>query len=265
MATDNRFAVKKLQKLDGFFTLFSPLTRMPYLACDEETFDDQVYIFATEEAGKAFAAELNSKQTPAAVLKVPQKQMAGFLSSLYSLDINMVIFQDDSGTVRLELEELVKRPDMEKLANEKIPLMNPQLTLTMIYFLQELRRPVKHDMHHLQELEEEMIANLKKSRFILTVEPINAGEAGEPVKLDSKNIKIPLIKTKDGDIYQPLFSDFSEFRKSAGPNAPRLRMSNLELSQLPRFLIKESKGFVINPAGVNLVLTGEQLNRILQN
>ena len=46
MTIDHKFAIKKLQKLDGFFTAFSPLTRMPYIHCDEETFDDQVYLFS---------------------------------------------------------------------------------------------------------------------------------------------------------------------------------------------------------------------------
>ena len=52
MTIDHKFAIKKLQKLDGFFTAFSPLTRMPYIHCDEETFDDQVYLFSSEEMCK---------------------------------------------------------------------------------------------------------------------------------------------------------------------------------------------------------------------
>ena len=69
---DNRFAIKKLQKLDGFFTVFSPLTRMPYIHCDEETFDDQVYLFATETGCKDFITELGKHQTPAVLMKIPQ-------------------------------------------------------------------------------------------------------------------------------------------------------------------------------------------------
>lgn len=53
MSIDNKFAVKKLQKLDGFFTVFSPLTRMPYVACDEETFDDQVYVLQRKSPARS--------------------------------------------------------------------------------------------------------------------------------------------------------------------------------------------------------------------
>lgn len=265
MSIDNKFAVKKLQKLDGFFTVFSPLTRMPYVACDEETFDDQVYVFAAEEPCKEFVKTLNDQKIPTTALKISQPQMRGFLGSLYSLDVNMVVFQDDAGECAIATEELAKAPDMEKLKSSQIPIMNPQLTLTMIYFLQELRRPIKHDVARLRELEDEMVANLIKATFILGIETVNDEENTDPIKVNMKNIRIPFMKSKEGDIFQPIYSDFSEFRKYAGPNAQKMRMSSLTFNQLPQFLIKDSKGFVLNPAGVNLVLTVDQLKRILKD
>lgn len=265
MAIDNTFAIKKLQKLDGFYTVFSALTRMPYVVCDQETFDDQVYVFASEETGKKFVTDKGEEKIPVSLLKIHKPHMAGFLNSLYALDVNAVKFCDEAGEANIALEKLSPRPDMEKLAAAKIPVMNPQLTLTMIYFLQELRRPVKHDMVQLHELEDEMIANLVKSHFILGIETVNDEENTNPEKISSNNIRIPFMKSKEGDIYQPIYTDFAEFRKYAGPKAQKMRMSNLTLKQLPQFLIKDSKGYVLNPAGVNLVLTAQQLNHILQD
>lgn len=265
MPIDNRFTIKKIQRSPGFFTAFSSLTRMPYVACDPETFDDQVYIFATEELCKDFTKTLGEQQTPAAPLHIPQPQMNGFFVSLYALDVDTVVFRDDAGEVRLSVEELAKKPDMEKVAASQIPIMNPQLTLTMIYFLQELRRPAKHDLSRLHELEEEMIANLVKAPLILGLETVNDEQNTDPEKVDRKNIRVPFIKSKDGDIYQPIYSDFTEFRKYAGPKALKMRISKLSVKQLPQFLIKDSKGFVLNPAGVNLVLTTKQLERILKD
>ena len=265
MAIDNKFAIKKLQKLEEAWAVFSPLTRLPYVACDPETFDDQIYLFAEEEACREFIKNLGEEKIPASVLKIPQAQLNGFLNSFYALDVNAVLFQDGSGQSAIGVEELVKRPDMEKLAASKIPVMNPALTLTMIYFLQELRRPVQHDMAKLHELEEEMIVNLVKSSFILGIETINDEENTDPEKVNIKNVRIPFVKTKEGDIYQPLYSDFSEFRKYTARNPKKQRMSVLSLRQLPQFLVKESKGYVLNPAGVNLVLTADQLKRILND
>ena len=241
MAIDNKFAIKKLEKLEEAWAVFSPLTRLPYVACDPETFDDQIYLFAEEEACREFIKNLGEEKIPASVLKIPQAQLNGFLNSLYALDVNAV------------------------LAASKIPVMNPALTLTMIYFLQELRRPVQHDMAKLHELEEEMIVNLVKSSFILGIETINDEENTDPEKVNIKNVRIPFVKTKEGDIYQPLYSDFSEFRKYTARNPKKQRMSVLSLRQLPQFLVKESKGYVLNPAGVNLVLTADQLKRILND
>lgn len=265
MAVDNKFIIKKLQRLEEVFVLFSPLTRMPYIACDEETFDDQVYLFSTEESAKEFAKDLGDKKIPAATLKFTNAQLNGFLNSLYALDVNAVIFSNDAGQNSIPVEELVKRPDMEKIAKEKIPVMNPQLTLTMIYFLQELRRPVKPETAHLRELEDEMIVNLVKSRFILGIEASGDGENADGEKVDLKNVRIPFFRSKEGDIYQPIYTDFSEFRKHTGPNAKKLRISSLAFSQLPQFFIENSKGFVINPASMNLVLTVEQIKRILKD
>lgn len=42
-----------------------------------------------------------------------------------------------------------------------------------------------------------------------------------------------------------------------------MRMLDLTLEKLPQFMIKNAKGFVLNPSSVNLVLTGEQLKRLL--
>ncbi len=44
-----------------------------------------------------------------------------------------------------------------------------------------------------------------------------------------------------------------------------MRMSSLSIKQLPQFLLKDSKGYVLNPAGVNLVLTVKQLERIIKD
>ena len=262
---DNKFAIKKLQKLEESFVVFSPLTRMPYVACDPETFDDEIYLFAQEEDCRAYIKTLNEEKTPASALKILHSQLNVFLNSLYALDVNAVLFDDGAGKTIIALEDLVKRPDMEKLTSSKIPVINPRLTLTMIYFLQELRRQAPHEMAHLRELEEEMIANLVKSTFILGIETINDEENTDPEKVNIKNVRIPFVKTKEGDIYQPLYTDFSEFRKYTGQKGQKQRMSTLTFKQLPQFLIKQSKGYVLNPASVNLVLTADQIKRIIQD
>ena len=71
--------------------------------------------------------------------------------------------------------------------------------------MQELRRPVEKEEHkNLRALEEELIANIKKSQFLVAMERSEE----EP-----KKINIPYLKNKDGQILQPVFSDIMEFEK----------------------------------------------------
>lgn len=259
MAVDNTFIIKKIQKADCLYTVFSPLTKMPYIECDEETFDDQVYVFSSEEGVKAFVQEKSEKKIPLQPFKIPQEQIGGFLTSLYAIAANMVIYTDEAGTSRVELEQLAKKPDMEKLSKEKIPILNPTLTLTVLYFIQELRRPVQHDLAKLRDMEEEMVVDLIKSRFILALEDSEKKEDG------TSQLRVPFLKTKEGDKYQPIFSDFAEFRKYAGVNIKKYRVSNLRFADLLKFIQKDAKGYVVNPAGFNLVLTQEQLKKVMND
>ena len=55
MAVDHGLIIKKLQGLETLYVSFSQATRMPYVECDPETFDDQVYLFAEEEGAKQWA------------------------------------------------------------------------------------------------------------------------------------------------------------------------------------------------------------------
>ena len=62
-------------------------------------------------------------------------------------------------------------PDYNKLPEKQRPILNPQLQLSAIYFLQELRKPgVEPDKEALKELEEEMSVDLVKSTYLMPVE-----------------------------------------------------------------------------------------------
>lgn len=258
MTIDNTFMIKKLQKLEEMLVVFSQFTRMPFVECDEETFDDQIHIFTDENKLQEFAKSYTEEKILLAAVKVLKNQMKGFYTSLYSLGINAVVFHEGDSKTSIQLEALEKKPDMEALSREKIPVINPALQLSAVYFIQELRRPMEHDMKQLHDLEEEMIANFVKSRFIMGMEvPQEEGE-------NKDKIRIPYVKDKDGNIFQPVFTDFSEFQKHYKQNAAKMKMAPLTMAQLPKYLVKDSKGFVMNPSGFNLQLSKEQIEIIIK-
>ena len=44
MTVDNSFLIKKFEKYESIYVLFSQMTKLPFVECDEETYDDQVYV-----------------------------------------------------------------------------------------------------------------------------------------------------------------------------------------------------------------------------
>ena len=63
MTVDNSFTMKKFQSMEIIYVTFSQITKLPYVECDPETFDDQVYMFTEEEAAKEFAKSYVEKNT----------------------------------------------------------------------------------------------------------------------------------------------------------------------------------------------------------
>ena len=184
---DHTFAVKKMNSLEELFVIFSKYTRMPFVECDEETFDDQVHMFAGEPEAQAFVQKYEEKKTLLMVMKATKEQVRGLYSSFFSIGANAIVFHENDTICRLELKDVMPLPDMEKLNKEKIPMANPTLQLSALYFLQEICRPVKHDMEYTKGLEEEMMVNLLRSRYIL---PLENATPGQPINPKDRNNRI---------------------------------------------------------------------------
>jgi len=262
MAIDNRFMIKRLQGLETMFVSFAQTTRMPYVECDEETFDDQVYLFAEEEDAKSWAKEYGEKNIPLTTVKVEKEHMLMVYTSFHLMGVNRVAFHNGAGFSYLPLDQIVtlKRPQGEK---DGFPGKNDTLQLTMIYFLQELRRPGQspEDLERrkrLQDMEQEMMANLIRSQYIMAID-ISKVEGEFDPKKHGQDIQIPYVKNGEGEVFQPLFSDMWEFQKFNKNNASKFRVVTVPFKGLLPSLIKDAKGYILNPAGVSLILLRERL------
>lgn len=253
MAIDNRFIIKKLQTLPEIFVAFSQMTKMPFVTCDEETFDDQVHIFSSETKVQEFARSYTDQKILLMAAKIPNTQFIGFYGSLFNIGINTVVFHEENSIDVLELEQIVKKKDLSDVPLEKRPIVNPELYLTALYFIQEMRRPVPNEEKRgIKELDEELVANLVKARFLSAVEV-----QGEEEKPSANNVKIPYIKNEKGDVYQVLFTDAAEFRKFNTKN--KLRPIAMQYDSLEKMLIKDSMGYVLNPQSIGIPIKKEQL------
>lgn len=261
MAISN-FFLKKFQKLDVLYVVFFQPTNAPYIVCDEETLDDQVYAFTSDEKVKAFIGE---RKLRLAAAKIAKTQILPFLGSLYLYGVNMVILHEDE-EIRIPLERLVKKPDIEKMRGDKVPGINPELQLSALYFLETVRGVKLDELSdeekaalNLPEKEEEMAANLFRSKFIIAIDLSENGG-----KLDPKNpkFKLPFIKGKDDAMLVPCFTDLPEFRKFQMKNqGMKMHLIAVPYDALPGFS-PQAKGFILNPAGFNLLLTKEMLKKL---
>ena len=245
-------AVKELQARETVFVAYSQATKLPYVTCGEETYNDQVWLFAEEETLKEFGKKKLEDKVLLMGMRYEKKDFPRMYGLLFSIDANTVIWNNGTDEIELDLEKIVRRPDLSKMEPAKRPVLNPSLQLSGIYFMQELRRPVEKEEHkNLRALEEELIANLKKSQFLVAMER----NEEEP-----KKINIPYLKNKEGQILQPVFSDIMEFEKfGRGKN---LRVAKVTIDKLPSLMIPQANAYVINPLGINLVLNKEQIEKI---
>ena len=229
-------AIHELRNREEVFVAYSQATRLPYVTCDEETFNDQARIFATEEEIKEYGKQLLEDKILLMGMKYEKKDYPRLYGTLYEIEIG----------------KIANQRDMSKIEPSKRPLLNPSLELSGIYFMQELRRPVKQEEHkNIRELEEELIANLRKAEFLIA---INA-EQEEDGKLH-----IPYLKNKEDKIMQPVFTDVMEFEKfGRGKN---LRVAKVTIDKLPSLMIPQANAYVVNPMGFNLVLNKEQIEKI---
>ena len=48
MGISKQEAVKELQNRERVYVAYAQATKLPYVTCDEETFNDQAWVFSTE-------------------------------------------------------------------------------------------------------------------------------------------------------------------------------------------------------------------------
>ena len=131
----------ELQRTPEMYVLISTCTKMPYVYCEPESFDDQVFIFHKQEDAVKAMEELKEKEIPVRVIKLINNQFLSFYSNLYLIGVNGLSVDYGTENVQnIQLSELVRRPDDSQLPEGKVKVENPELQLTTLYYMQELRR-----------------------------------------------------------------------------------------------------------------------------
>lgn len=231
--------LETLRTSQEVYTLLARTTNLPYVECDPQTYDDQVLLFLKEEDAKKAAERFIKEKTPVQVIRVEKKSFLPFYTSLYPMGVNCIVVNEGtSSRIAVQLNELVRRAEPDQLPQGQIWIENPQLHLTAIYFVQELRKsPGQQMTEEMKELYEEMLAHFGRGRYIFAV---------------GKDQEVPALKGRDGQVYQPLFTDPHEFQKFN--REQKFHAAAVEADKIKNLLNAESSGVVINPMGVNVLL-----------
>lgn len=222
-----------------YFVLMSGCTREPYVQCDPETFDDETMVFLEEDAARAKAKELADARIPVVPTRLQSRQMLSFFTSLFTMGINAlrICYQGEESS--MQLDDIVKRKEKKDMPDGSVWVENPQLHLTALYFAQELRRPMGPDTKdRLMELQEEMSADFKRGSFIFALHKDGKGT--------------PMVKMKNGQKYQPVFTDVMEFVRFN--REKEFRPVVVGADKLLQALDNSAAGVILNCMGVNIPL-----------
>lgn len=258
LAAMNKVAAEKLRKSEQVYVLFSQCTRMPYVVCDDSTYDDEILLYFQEEAAKNAAKKLLEKKEPVQALKIEKKDLLTFFVSLMPLGVNCILINQEPLSdkiskyteyelssdpalieIPIQLDEIIRRKEPEE--EGKVLIENPQFHLTALYFMQKVRKNRQVEFtEEIKELHEEMMAHYQKGKYIIPVKE-NAGTL--------------VMKQKDGQIFQPVFTDIQEYKKFLSMNREgSIKTAVLPAEKIPGILAPGTIGVAVNPFGVNLQL-----------
>lgn len=234
-----RETLAALRSPGELYVIISAVTKVPFVVCDDETYDDQILLYYRAEDAREKAKELLEAKYGAVVAKLEDKQLLAFYTSLYTMGVNcLAVNQGTDTAVSVQLSDLVIRKKPEELPEGKKQVENPAFHLTAMYFMQEMQRHAGEEpTQQMKDLQEELLAHYKEGTFIAVIQ-----EDGQ----------IPFLKQKDGSIYQPIFTDAVEFQKFN--KNKKLKTAAIPASKIPEFLIPGAKGVAVNPLGVNVQL-----------
>lgn len=239
-AAVKRAAAEMLRKADAVYMILSLCTRMPYVVCDEKTYDDEILLYFEEEAAKAAVKKLLEKKEPVQAVKIGKKDLLAFYVSLIPLGVNCILVNQGTPVeIPIQLDEIIRRKEPEE--EGKMLIENPQLHLTALYFMQAVRKAQKVELtEELKALHEEMMVHYQRGTYII------------PVKEQAGTL---VMKQKNGQVFQPVFTDIQEYKKFLSMQKEKgIKSAVLPSEKIPGLLAPETAGVVVNPFGVNLQL-----------
>ena len=117
--TDQQALLGRLRDTRELYVIVSACTKLPYVVCAPETFDDEVLVFFKPEEAEARAKSLAAEKIPVSVVKLENKQLLLFYTNLYTMGVNAISLEDSGKEELIQLEDFVRRRGDEPGEEEK--------------------------------------------------------------------------------------------------------------------------------------------------
>ena len=243
-----------IRKMDRIFVIISGFTRLPYMGMSKDGKSYTVLCYDTKEKAQEMIDRLKSRREAASIQEISRNQIISFFEGLYVYGFNNALFTTLSGVYPVSLIEIARRKLPPK--NMKI-VENPQFQRAMIFYMQEFRRgPEGADQKMRQALDRVMVGHMVKAKYLLPfIETVNNGK---------KSVQFMIVSLQPNqDKYIPVFTDSREFERFGAQHKGKLKI--LDFDQLTNFILPpETKGFLINPAGVSAPLPQDYMKRVVE-
>ena len=177
-----------------------------------------------------------------------------------SIGFNDLMIDNGAYRVKFKRNEIVADPGDWNGKTDVTPI-NPKLCFSMLDMLEERRWPVKYAKRDeiLAEKERRMLGNLYNGKYIVPMQyegPVEAAENGRMRLGKDTKFSFFMIKTQDGKLFLPIFTDGFEFGKmKLGPD---WNAAVFTFTDVARF-ISDKDGIAINPAGHKIFMPKEQV------
>ena len=263
---DKKEFIKGFPNREAIYVIYSKLTRLPYIVCNEQTFDDEVTIYTDRMMAEESAANLENEGRPSFALRVPRENnnYLRLFSEFYAYGVNAIQIYTEDDSEQFQISELVKKRDFSELPEKQRPLDNPTLQISMIYYMQEIRRQKeKIDNQLSRDLSEEMFANIMRAKYYFTfrVQQIDGAD----------KTQLSLMRMRDGKSWFPVYTDPLELNKfvatqkgaEIGKDIKVDIITFDKLSSIP--MPPESNGVLINPLGISVPLPLELMKHLMES
>lgn len=235
------------------YILYSDLTRLPYVECDSETFDDAVFVYTTKAAAEKAVEQLKENNIPVSAHCIQNRDFHKNFFELFLMGVNAIHTEHDG---LIQVTNMVPKPDFSKAPADKQPIINPEFLLTAAYVCQAERRPgADPNSDELKQLKEEMLTHLRESNLGMPVF-MKEGEGERP--------QFPIVTLTNGEQYCPVFTDiqtaklFEEKERekllSDGTPVPEFKYVRMNFDNIIKALPPQLMGVIVNPNTINLMM-----------